>query len=156
MSAGAFLALLAAGAATSVPAPEGTYACTAQGMLASFRAGERWQATDKVQPKNNYSYQELRLAFLPGNRVEIFLPPDVLNMSGEYYLVTTKEGVTSWTASAPAYCGVIDAECSPMGAFLPDKGDNANLLLSTPVIVSNGESSQVGTVEVSYKCERAS
>ena len=156
MSAGAFLALLAAGAATSVPAPEGSYACTAQGMLVSFRNGDAWKASDKFEVRNAYRYQEAKLTFLPGNRIAVDMPADVLNMSGEFYLLATKEGVTNWTAGAPGYCGVVDAECIPTGAFVANEDGSGNLLFSTQVIVSGAAAKQVGNFEISYKCERAS
>ena len=155
MSASAIFTLAAA-AAAAAPAPSGSYTCTSQGMLATFHTVNGWKASDKLQPKNSYQYQTTRVSFLPGNRVAIDLPTNVLNMSGDYYLQTTKDGMVSWVATSGAYCGLVDAECAPMAAFLPNDTGGASLEITAPVVVTLGATKQVGTFEIFYNCEHTS
>jgi hypothetical protein len=135
---------------------EVAFDCVLENDVITHRANGEWQVTGGGAPRNSFHYKDTRLTLRTDGKVSIDLPGQALHLSGEYGATATSDGIISWAASAPGYCGVLDAQCLATGAFYSDNPSQGVLSIYVPNFANKDGRRSFASIQFLYTCKRAS
>jgi hypothetical protein len=129
--------------------------CTLERDIITNHVEGEWKVATGGTPRNSFRYKETKLTLFPDHRISIDLPEESLHLSGEFKAISTADGIVSWTASSPGYCGVLDAQCVPSGAFYIDDAKRNVLSIYVPLFAKKDGRKSFASVQYLYTCEPA-